>query len=341
MSRADQWVLFGAGLIRGAITWAQALQMQGHNRRVMISTTLIVISTTLVLVGGLLPALLRLLGLVQNETQDAGEMEGVHEALSVRRQESLRSEGSTLGSLTGGAPSLCSPYNDIAEVGPAALSRQTSARREDEVANYEAAAAAAAIAAVAAAAEEEAMPLLPAEPPPAPEGLASAASAVSTASSDTTIPTRPPHLGMPRPGGGNGGGMPSWRGPVLDGRIHRWWVEVDERFLKPIFGGRGRMATPWTSYVGPRAGVSPHGSYVSRGGVYRHPPTYGAVGGGGGNGNGGELDPEALRRAFAQRGFHIQPASFAKAAAGLGKAGMGGGNGGGGGAGSNGNGGGV
>lgn len=182
------------------------------------------------------------------------------------------------------------------------------------------------------------MPLLSPPPPPplAPESPASAASAVSTASSEATIPTRPPPLGLAQPGGGNGGGMPSWRGPVLDGRIHRWWVEVDERFLKPVFGGRSRAVTPWTSYVGPGGvGMTPNGSYASgvgrgassSGGVYRHhPPSYGAVGGGAGSG--GELDPEALRRAFAQRGFHVQSASFARAAAGAGKGGVGGGNGG-------------
>ncbi len=212
MSRKDQCVLFGAGLIRGAITWAQALQIRGTNRRVMISTTLVVISTTLVVVGGLLPAVLRALNVVPNEIHDAGEMDAVQEALTVRQQEGAEAHRR--------AVSMLSPH-EIAEMGvPGALSRQASAVRTAE--------------AEAEAEEEEEQDEVTPLVPPGP--LAASVSNASDPHQESS-PVRPPVFqSLPLRRGSNGG-LSSSQGPVLYGPVHRVWILLDEQYLKPIFGG--------------------------------------------------------------------------------------------------------
>jgi hypothetical protein len=207
MSKRDQCVIFGAGLIRGAITWAQALQMDGKDhRRVMVSTTLIVISVTLVVVGGLLPSLLRALGMAENAHHDEGEMAGLQEAqevLSCRRQGSAMSRDDT--------SSVLSPH-EIAELGPGCLSRQPSTRVADGDGED---------------GEEEARPLVA----PLPTTSAPTVSDGQRGAS-ATLPPAPPEWA------GNGG-VPSLsrQGPVLYGPVHRAWVLLDERYLKPVFGG--------------------------------------------------------------------------------------------------------
>lgn len=211
VSRQEQWALFGAGLMRGAITWAQALQMQGDNRRVMNSTTLVVISTTLVIVGGLLPSALRALGLVENETHDEGEIAGVHEALTVRRQESVRIDGE------GSAGASFSSPHEIVEITPGRLSRQTSADAAEE-----------GQAGSSSGGGGETMPLITPPPP----------STSATSASEPRPPRRPPSLSVPAHKLAPNGRMPSGEeGPVLYGPLHRVWVHLDERFLKPVFGG--------------------------------------------------------------------------------------------------------
>ncbi len=122
----DQLVLFGAGLVRGAITWAQALQMPGRNRRVLISTTLQVISVTLVVVGGALPSLLRGLGMGETESLDPGEMSGVAEAVGHSLYDV---EADVEADASGARPDLITPLskcNSLEDARPLLMSQQNS-----------------------------------------------------------------------------------------------------------------------------------------------------------------------------------------------------------------------
>ena len=55
MPLKEQSVLYAGGLIRGAICWAQAIQVRDPHRHVMLSTTLGVILFTTLIIGSLLP----------------------------------------------------------------------------------------------------------------------------------------------------------------------------------------------------------------------------------------------------------------------------------------------
>lgn len=63
MPRNEQAVLYAGGLIRGAICWAQAIQVRDPHRHVMLSTTIAVILFTTLIIGSLLPKFLHLMNL--------------------------------------------------------------------------------------------------------------------------------------------------------------------------------------------------------------------------------------------------------------------------------------
>jgi hypothetical protein len=63
MPRNEQAVLYAGGLIRGAICWAQAIQVRDPHRHVMLSTTLAIILFTTLFIGTLLPKFLHLMKL--------------------------------------------------------------------------------------------------------------------------------------------------------------------------------------------------------------------------------------------------------------------------------------
>jgi len=61
MPMKEQGVLYFGGLIRGAICWAQVIQVRHVHRHIMLSTTLAVILFTTLVIGSLLPMALRAL----------------------------------------------------------------------------------------------------------------------------------------------------------------------------------------------------------------------------------------------------------------------------------------
>ena len=63
MSMKEQYVLYAGGLIRGAVCWAQAIQVRDPHRHVMLSTTLTTILFTVLVIGSLLPKFLQIMNL--------------------------------------------------------------------------------------------------------------------------------------------------------------------------------------------------------------------------------------------------------------------------------------